>query len=266
MAAWIPFPHPGAFGYTAARLRERWPLLHVGDGEPWPQDAAAQQAWVHYHNGDFEQAVATAQHAALLQPLPQPGAASAARAAIRALCTHATHLQADAQHRLSQLQEAVRWAEQLLQRQPEEPNGHYLLARALGLYSQHISVGRALAEGLGTRVRRALARTFALARHHAQAHLAMAAFHAEVIDKLGVLIGGLTYGAKKEAGLHHYRMALALDPHAVTTVLEYAHGLRMLEGERARAEVQALLAHAQRMPTLDAAQRLALDAATASLT
>jgi hypothetical protein len=37
----------------------------------------------------------------------------------------------------------------------------------------------------------------ALQPRHADAHIALGAFHAEVIDKVGALIGGMTYGAKQ---------------------------------------------------------------------
>ena len=44
-------------------------------------------------------------------------------------------------------------------------------------------------------------RTIALQPRHAHAYIALGAFHAEVIDKVGTLIGGMTYGAKKDVGL-----------------------------------------------------------------
>ena len=250
MPKWLPAPSSTEFAYTPATLRKVWGLLHAGDCEPLPKDAKALQAWVHFHNGAFEAAVATG---------IQAGGA-AIHAANRATCAYAAHLEADAPTRLNLYKEAAERAHTLQTQHPELPNAWYLEAHALGLYSQHISVGLALAEGLGTRVRRALEQTLKLAPKHAEAHLALAAFHAEVIDKVGILIGGLTYGAKKEAGLHHYRNALALDPHSATTLLEYANGLRKLEGERARDEVQALLKRAALLQPLDAWQRLELDA------
>lgn len=251
MANWQPFPNPGEFGYSVATLRKAWPRLHAGDCEPLPKQAGALQAWVHFHNGEF--------NAAFEQGCTLGGAAL--HAANRAVCVHAVHLEPDNHRRIRLLQDAAARAKTLQANDPTSPNAWYLEARALGLYSQHISVGLALAEGLGSRVRHALEQTLKLSPKHAEAHLALAAFHAEVIDKVGVLIGGMTYGAKKEAGLHHYRNALALDPHSVTTLLEYANGLRMLEGERARDEVHALLSRAAQTQPLDAWQRLELNAA-----
>ncbi|HCE29669.1 MAG TPA: hypothetical protein DET46_13895, partial [Comamonadaceae bacterium] len=56
MAKWTPFPHPGDYQFDAASLKKQWARLHAGDAEPLPKDAAVLQAWVHYHNGEFQQA------------------------------------------------------------------------------------------------------------------------------------------------------------------------------------------------------------------
>ena len=63
------------------------------------------------------------------------------------------------------------------------------MAYALGRYSQGISVAKALAQGLGGKVKNALETTIKLAPKHADAHIALGAFHAEVIDKVGSLLG-----------------------------------------------------------------------------
>ncbi|MGE5945516.1 MAG: hypothetical protein ACM35F_02305, partial [Betaproteobacteria bacterium] len=55
---WKKFPHPDkAFTYAGAALEKNWPRLHRGDGEPFPAEAAAQDAWRAYHAGDFAKAV-----------------------------------------------------------------------------------------------------------------------------------------------------------------------------------------------------------------
>ena len=59
------------------------------------------------------------------------------------------------------------------------------MAYALGRYSQGISVAKALAQGLGSKVKAALETAIKLAPKHADAHIALGAFHAEVIDKVG---------------------------------------------------------------------------------
>jgi len=149
--------------------------------------------------------------------------------------------------------------------QPGNANAWYYQAYALGRYSQGISVAKALAEGLGTRVRKALETTIKLCPEHADAHIALAAFHAEVIDKVGALIGGMTYGAKKDTGLKLYQTALALNPHSAIALVEYANGLVMLEGDKRMKEATALYEQAAASTPLDAMERLDVEMAKAEL-
>lgn len=255
MSQWVHFPGAGEFQYTATSLKKAWAQLHAGDCEPLPKAAGALQAWVHFHNGAFEAAVNVGLEAG----------GCGINAANKATCLYANHLEPCEKKRLTLYQEVAERAQQLQQQDPDNTNAWYLEAHALGRYSQGVSVGLALAEGLGSRVRKALDTTLKLTPHHADAHLALAAFHAEVIHKVGVLIGGLTYGAKKDAGHKHYRSALALNPHSAATLIEYANGLVMLDGEHRRPEALTLLQQAAALTPLDAAQRLEVNLAALEL-
>jgi hypothetical protein len=73
-------------------------------------------------------------------------------------------------------------------RDAKNPNAWYWQAYALGRYSQGISVAKALAQGLGSKVKTRWNDDQA-APKHADAHIALGAFHAEVIDKVGKLLG-----------------------------------------------------------------------------
>jgi hypothetical protein len=44
------------FVYAGAALKKHWERLHCGDCEPFPEDAAVQEAWRLYHNGEFSNA------------------------------------------------------------------------------------------------------------------------------------------------------------------------------------------------------------------
>lgn len=255
MTRWVQFPGAGEFQYTVTSLKKAWTRLHAGDCEPMPRSTGPLQAWVHFHNGDFESAV----HVGL------EAGGSGINAANKATCLYATHLEPCDTHRLTLYKEVAERSHALQQQDPGNVNAWYLEAHALGRYSQGISVGLALAEGLGSRVRKALDTTLKLTPHHADAHLALAAFHAEVIHKVGVLIGGLTYGAKKDAGHRHYRTAMELNPHSAATLIEYANGLVMLDGEHRRPEAITLLQRAAALTPLDAAQRLDINFATLEL-
>ena len=126
-------------------------------------------------------------------------------------------------------------------------------------------MAKALAQGLGGRVKEALERAIALQPRHADAHIALGAFHAEVIDKVGTLIGGMTYGAKRSTGLRMFEQGLRLNPDWPISLIEYANGLVMLEGDQKLKEATRLYARAAAMEPLDAMQWLNVELARSDL-
>jgi hypothetical protein len=145
------------------------------------------------------------------------------------------------------------------------PNAYYWQAYALGRYSQGISVAKALAQGLGGKVKDALEKTIRLQPKHADAHVALGTFHAEVIDKVGILIASMTYGAKKEASFTFFQEALRLNTNSAIALIEQANGWVMLEGEKRLAEATKLYEIASATQPLDATERLDVDMAKAEL-
>jgi tetratricopeptide (TPR) repeat protein len=255
MPQWIAFPYAGAYNFDATSLKKNWAQLHQGDCEPFPQDAAVIQAWVLFHNGEFEQAA-------------QAGLAAGGdgiTAANKASCIYATYLESKEKAKLDLLLEAAARAQAQQAAEPENPNAYFWQAYALGRYGQGISVAKALAQGLGKKVRTALEQTIRLSPQHADARIALAAFHAEVIDKVGALIGGMTYGAKKDNGLSLYQEALSLNPGSAIAMIEYATGLVMLEGEKKIKEATALYEQAAACNALDAMERLSVEMAKVEL-
>jgi hypothetical protein len=245
----------GEFSYTANTIKKHWPRLHAGDREPCPKSGDALAAWALFHNGDFEGAVETG--------LAVGG--SGITAANKATCIYATYLEPTEKNRLDLFMTAAHRAEEQQAQDPNNANAWYWQAYALGRYSQGISVAKALAEGLGSKVRKALEMTIKLAPEHADAHIALAAFHAEVIDKVGALIGGMTYGAKKDVGLRHYQTALALNPHSAIAMIEYANGMVMLDGDKRMAEATALYERAAACQPANAMERLDVEMAKVEL-
>jgi tetratricopeptide (TPR) repeat protein len=184
----------------------------------------------------------------------------------KASVIYATGIEQDSDARLALLDQTVTRAVQAVEAMPEHANSHYLYAYALGRYSQGTSVLRALAEGFGSKIRNALDRTLKLEPEHAEAHIAYGAYHAEIVDKVGDFIGGLTYGASKEEALKHYRKAISLHPHSAIAHLEYGRGLVMLFGESKRPEGRALWLKAAKQKPVDAMERLDVEAARSMVT
>lgn len=254
-ALWTPFSYVGDYAITPTILRRRWTKLHAGDREPWPTDPKVVAAWVLFHRGEFEKAA----HAGL-----KAGSAGLT-VANKATCMYANYLEPSEKSRRDLfLQVAQRGAEQTAM-DPTHANAFYWYAYALARYSQGISVAKALAQGLGGKVKTALETAIVLQPEHADAHVALGAFHAEVIDKVGTLIGNMTYGAKKTTSLALFERALSLTPQSQLALMEYANALVMLEGDTRMDEATALYERATRIAPQDAAERLDVDMAISEL-
>lgn len=252
---WTAFPHLGDYQFDAASVRKHWARLHAGDAEPLPADNAVLECWALFHNGDFQQAA----EAGL-----QTGGAGIT-AANKATSVYANYLEKKEKTRLDLFMAVAQRAQAQAEQDGKNPNAWYWQAYALGRYSQGISVARALAQGLGGKVKEALEKTIKLQPKHADAHIALGAFHAEVIDKVGSLIGGMTYGAKKEVGLKLFQDALKINPGSAIGMIEYANGLVMLEGDRKMKEATRLYEQAASHKPMDATEQLAVELAKAEL-
>ena len=255
MAKWTPFPHLGDYQFDAANLKKYWVRLHMGDAEPLPLQAAVLHAWALLHNGDFQGAAEAGW---------QAGNAGAIVAA-KATAIYATYLEKTEKIRLELFLQVADRAQALTGAEPHNANAWYWHAYALNRYSQSISVAKALAQGLGNKIKESLEKTIALSPHHADAHITLGAFHAEVIDKVGALIGGMTYGAKKDKSLKLFQEALQLHPGSAIGCIEYANALVILEGECKTKEATALYEQAAASEANDALEYLEREMARTEL-
>ena len=240
MAKWNKFPHDQkAITYAGEALKKNWDALHKGDNEPYPKDAAQQEAWRQFHAGNFEAATK-----------------SGGTAAIKATVIYATHLETKDAAKVKHYQDAMEMAAALIKSEPKNANAHYLYAFAAGRYSQSISIIKALKEGYGGKIKSALETALKLDAKHADAHTAMGAYHAEIIDKVGGLVGKLTYGANKDASVEHYEKAIKLNAASPIAHIEYANGLLMLFGDKEEDKAVKLYEKAANMKGKDAMEVL----------
>ena len=273
---WIQFPYRIAAPEGAA-LKKAWAQLHQGDREPWPDakrvaalGAAAAparplaaeelarrvlEAWRAFHCGDFERAWTEGEALGAL------GAVVAAKAA----GVYTRYLETREPRAVALLERAVVLAAQAAHAAPELPNAHYMHAFVLGRLSQRTSVLQALAAGHATRVRQSLEKALALEPRHADAHIALGLYHAEIVAKVGDFVARLTYGASGEAAVKHFKEALKLAPQSAVAHLEYGNGLVAAFGAGRRAEAHKLYERAAGLRPLDAMERLDVEAARAAL-
>jgi hypothetical protein len=255
MAKWIAFPYAGDYNFNANSVKSNWTRLHAGDLEPLPQDQRLLEAWAHFHNGDFHKSVTMG---LALGP-------TGLNVANKAACIYATYLEKQETTRLALFTEVAQRAEAQISQQPDNLNAYYWRAYALGRYSQGISVAKALAQGLGTKVKTDLEHVIKHQPEHPDAHIALGTFHAEVIDKVGELIGAMAYGAHKSTGLGLFTQALKFNVVSAIGMVEYAHAMLMLNGDAVMTEATRMYQLAARAEPMDAMERLDVELAKLAL-
>jgi tetratricopeptide (TPR) repeat protein len=264
------------FSYPRTSLKQHWPQLHGGDREPYPTAAvvaklargsaqvaedvaraggagavatALEGAWRSFHHGDFIAAIRAGEALGAL----------GAMVANKAAATHTLYLEKDAHKRLTMLRAAIERGDDAVRQLPDHANAHYALALVLGRYSQRISILEALAAGYGTKIRKHLERVLQLEPKHAEAHIALGLYHAELVKTLGSLAARLTYGASGGEAIAHFRQAVRIEPRSVVARAEYAHGLALLDGEVHRQEIDQLYAQALERAPIDRLEELDLE-------
>jgi tetratricopeptide (TPR) repeat protein len=255
-SSWVKFPHPEkVYAYEGASLKKHWDRLHRGDCEPFPKDESVQDAWRAYHQGDFGRAI-------------EAGLAAGdegGNVANKAQAIYATYLEKAGPKKTKLFHEAMERGEEAIAARPRDPNAHYFYAMAAGRYSQEISIAKALAQGLGGKIREALEKAIKLQPKHADAHIALGTWHAEIIGKVGGMVGKLTYGASKDAAVEHFQKALKLNPDSAIARIEFANGLVLAFGKDRMKEAEKLYAEAAKMKPMDAMERLDVEAAKSEL-
>jgi tetratricopeptide (TPR) repeat protein len=273
--SWAAFPHDArAYAHAGDALKKAWPKLHAGDCERYPDDkraaallkaagkaapkldaaalaVALQDAWRDFHRGAFKAAFDAG------NALGAVGAS----VAVKALGIHATYLVDDDAEKLRRFEQAAKLAEAAIKALPGEANSHYRHAFALGRYSQGLSIAKALKQGIAGKVRVSLDNALKLESKHAEAHTALALYHAEIIGKIGAMIGSLTYGAKAAEAESHIKTALKLTPDSPIAHIEHGNVLMLLHGDRQEDAAAAAYEKAAKLKPQDAME--ALDAAYA---
>ena len=273
MSSWTDFPHPDdSYEFEPEQLDDMWPDLHAGDVEAWPDTARIeslcetapaafpddfdgdckalaerlQDGWTAFHQGRFADALKTGQACGLVGHV---------------LCNKATgiyanHLEDDDDQAETLYRQVIERAEQAQSVLPDDANAWYFHAFALGRLSQSLSVVKALKQGYGSKIQRSLDRTLELEPDHAEAHTAKGLYHAEIIDKVGKLIGGMTYGADADEALAHFDRALELTPDSPVAHMEYGNGLYLIYGDKRIDDVTEAYIKASELPPRDAMEKL----------
>ncbi len=231
-------------------LLDQWHELHAADLTESP-DSVLLNAWLLFHNGHFSDAAKTAL---------ELGAAGTP-VLIRSVVAYTDYIGEDEDENTNLLEQAYLLGEEHCH---EDTNCQFTTALAMGRYSQSISITKALAKGLGGKVKNLLSHVLNEQPNHAEAHLAMAMYHAEIIDKVGSTLGGLTYGAKAKTAYKHIEQSLELVPNAIN-LIEAGNATLFLKGDKGMDEATVLYQRAAKVKPLDTLQAMDVDFAQSQL-
>ncbi len=255
-AGWTAFPYKNkAYDYAGAALKRNWERLHRGDCEPFPKDEKAQEAWRLFHAGEFERAVSTGLAAG----------GYGINASNKAANIYANYLETSEARQIKIYEEVAARCEALQKADPTNASAFYSHAYALGRYSQLVGVAKALTQGIAGKIKSSLDTALKLQPRSADAHIALGAYHAEIIAKVGSLVGGLTYGASKDKSVEHFQTALKLNPDVAIARIEYANGIVMLSGKSRMKDAEKLYAEAAASAPMDAMERLDVELAKSEI-
>ena len=86
-----------------------------------------------------------------------------------------------------------------------------------------------------------------------------------MIDKVGGIVAGMTYGAKKDSAIEHYEKALKLFPESPIAHIEYGNGLSCCSARAGSPRPPSSTKRRRRSSRLDAMERLDVELAKSEL-
>lgn len=151
---------------------------------------------------------------------------------------------------------AITAADEAIRLDPDNPEGYFQSAHAIGREAQTVGVMEALNRGYARRTREAAEEALRLDPEMAEAHLTLGSWHAEIVNKMGGLVARVTYRATRRNALDYYEKALELAPDEIAVYMEYANGLMLLGRNRNREQARELLLRGIEIPPGDAYDRI----------
>ena len=168
--------------------------------------------------------------------------------AARALGVYGNFL-APESRRIAILERAIELAESAVTADSLNPEAYYQSAHVVGRYAENTGKMKALREGLAGRIRDLLEHAIELDPDFAEAHVALAGWHAEIVAA-GRLARWMYKGGRDEA-LFHFDRALEIAPDSKVILFEYGKRIADLDPDNGTARARELLTRARERPVLD---------------
>ena len=175
--------------------------------------------------------------------------------AAESLTIHAHFLAASGEKEVL-LQRSTEMAQRAIRADPDNPDAHLQLARAIGRRAQLVGSIEASNRGYAEQIRDATEMALRLKPDMAAAHLSYGLWHAEIVGAVGPLLARLTYRANAKDAISSFQRAIKLAPKAKAVYLESAIGLLTLNEKKYGGQAQKLLKRTIEIPAGDAYDRL----------
>ena len=147
--------------------------------------------------------------------------------------------------------EALRYAEQAVELDPESPNTQIQLSHAIGRIAEIAGVMAALNNGYARQTLDLLEVALALDPESAPAHSGIAMWHARALDEGGVL-ARMMFGASRDKALEHVELSLEHGAGDKLIIHDAAASLLFLSERRHGDRARDLLLEARDIPVVNA--------------
>ena len=148
------------------------------------------------------------------------------------------------------LERAMELGEAAVRADSTNPEAYYQSVHAVGRYAMNVGTLTALRRGLAGRVRDLLDAALALDHDFAEAHMALAGWHAD-IHSAG-RVARFMHGGNRVNAVIHYERALRLAPDSKIVLFEYGRRLPELDSARGLERAEEMLSKAAALPVRDA--------------
>lgn len=209
--------------------------LRDNNGEPLAQ--AVQQAWRYHYQGQFKEAYELGM---------QLGAAGAVPA-IYAKLMYATFMISDAKEKLATFREAASESEALLPMTPDYNFAEFGLLYARVRILERLNNAQALATGFLGSTQKSLGEFTQNNPTNSLYPTTLGGIQAGVVERVGSMIGRITYGATATRTIDRFEQALKLEGNLPVIYNEYIVALNRIDADDYQKRIQEL---AQKCSTL----------------
>ena len=182
--------------------------------------------------------------------------------AARALGVYGNFLAPESE-RISVLERAIGLAELAVSADSTNAEAHFQSAHVVGRYAENIGKMKALREGIAGRIRDFLETAIRLDPTHAEAHVALGGWHAE-IAAAGRIARWMYKGGLEEA-IFHMERGLEIAPDSKVVLFEYGNRVADLDPDNGQARARELLSRAADLPIVGADKELLQEQILAAL-